>query len=67
MNRLFKQGEIETSTIKVGDIVEITIGVFMKVKEVKNSTIEFLAGTTKTNIHLIGEIIADGKRGIERV
>lgn len=61
MERLFKKGEKIENNVKPGDIIEITQGVFIKVKKIHLITEEDLAGTKKTNIHLKGEIISDGK------
>jgi hypothetical protein len=61
MERLFKQGERIENNVNVGDIIEITRGVFIKVKRIHLITEEDLAGVKKTNITLKGEIISDGK------
>lgn len=61
MERLFKQGDRIENSVKPGDIIEINQGIFIKVKEIHFITEEDLAGTKKTNIHLKGEIISDGK------
>jgi len=62
MEKLYKQGEIETPIVNVGDIIEISIGVFIRVKEIRQITEEDLAGTKKTNVYLVGEIISNGKK-----
>jgi hypothetical protein len=58
MGKLYKEGDDMSKDIKVGDILEIKSGVFVKVKEVK-VTEEDLAGTIKTNLYLKGEIISN--------
>jgi hypothetical protein len=61
MERLYKQGEIETPIVNIGDIIEISIGVFIKVKEIRQITEEEIAGTKKTNVYIKGEIVSNGK------
>lgn len=61
MEKLYKHGEKIEDSVKVGDIIEIVSGVFIKVKEVGTITEEDLAGTKKTNLYLKGEIISNGK------
>jgi hypothetical protein len=62
MEKLYKQGEIETPIVNVGDIIEISIGVFIRVKEIRQIIEEDLAGTKKTNVYLVGEIISNGRK-----
>jgi hypothetical protein len=61
MEKIYKEGEELAESIKVGDIIEIKSGVFIKVTSVK-ITEEDLAGTKKTNVYLKGEIVSNGKR-----
>lgn len=62
MERLYKLGELILDKVKIGDIVEITEGVFLKVKKINLVTEEDLAGLLKTNIYLKGEVISNGKQ-----
>lgn len=62
MEKLYKQGEIETPIVNIGDIIEISPNVFIRVKEIKQITEEDLAGTKKTNVYLVGEIVSNGKK-----
>ncbi len=61
MEKLYKQGELIEKNVKIGDIIEITEGVFLQVKEISQITEEDLAGTKKLNVYLKGEIISNGK------
>ena len=47
--------------VKVGDVIEIKSGIFIKVKSIETITEEDLAGTKKTNVYLIGEILSNGR------
>ncbi len=58
---MYKQGEDLKNSVKVGDIIEIAEGIFIKVTSVKIIE-EDLAGTKKTNVYLKGEIISNGRR-----
>ena len=62
MEKLYKQGENIKDAVKVGDIIEIKIGIFIKVKSIETITEEDLAGIKKTNVYLKGEILSNGKR-----
>lgn len=62
MEKLYKQGEIKTPIVDVGDIIEISLGVFLKVKEIRQVTEEDLAGAKKTNVYIVGEIVSNGRR-----
>ena len=62
MEKLYKQGELIEKNVKIGDIIEITEGVFLQVKEISQITEEDLAGTKKLNVYLKGEIISNGKQ-----
>jgi hypothetical protein len=61
VEKLYKQGELIEQNVKVGDIIEITSGVFLRVKKISHITEEDLAGTKKLNVHLKGEIISNEK------
>lgn len=61
MEKLYKQGENIKDSVKVGDIIEIKIGIFIKVKSIETVTEEDLAGIKKTNVYLKGEILSNGK------
>lgn len=61
MEKMYKQGEDLKNSVKVGDIIEIAEGIFIKVTSVKIIE-EDLAGTKKTNVYLKGEIISNGRR-----
>jgi hypothetical protein len=61
MEKLYKEGEDMSEDVKVGDILEIKSGIFVKVKEIK-VTEEDLAGTKKRNLYLKGEIISNETR-----
>jgi hypothetical protein len=61
MEKIYKEGEELRESVKVGDIIEIKNGIFIKVTSVK-ITEEDLAGTKKTNVYLKGEIISNGRR-----
>ena len=61
MEKLYKQGELIEQNVKIGDIIEITEGVFLRVKKISQITEEELAGTKKLNVYLKGEIISNGK------
>jgi hypothetical protein len=61
MEKIYKEGEELQESVKIGDIIEIKSGVFIKVTSVK-ITEEDLAGTKKTNVYLRGEIVSNGKR-----
>lgn len=60
MEKLYKKDDLEIE-LEIGDIVEISEGVFMKITEIKNITEEIIAGTKKTNVYMKGEIISNGK------
>lgn len=60
MEKIYKMGEELRETVEVGDIIEIKSGVFIKVKSIK-ITEEDLAGTKKTNVYLMGEIVSNGR------
>jgi hypothetical protein len=62
MEKLYKQGENIKDAVKVGDVIEIKIGIFIKVKSIETITEEDLAGIKKTNVYLKGEILSNGKR-----
>lgn len=66
MERLYKQGELIEQNVKVGDIIEITSGVFLRVKKISHITEEDLAGTKKLNVYLKGEIISNGTKKLSR-
>lgn len=66
MGKLFKRGD-DIDSVKAGDIVEISHGVFMKIKKIRQITEETLAGTKKTNIHLKGEILSNEKERNSRI
>jgi hypothetical protein len=61
MEKLYKQGENIKDAVKVGDVIEIKIGIFIKVKSIETITEEDLAGIKKTNVYLKGEILSNGK------
>jgi len=61
MEKLYKQGENIKESVKVGDVIEIKSGIFIKVKSIETITEEDLAGTKKTNVYLIGEILSNGR------
>jgi hypothetical protein len=61
MEKLYKQGENIKDAVKVGDVIEIKSGIFIKVKSIETITEEDLAGTKKTNVYLKGEILSNGK------
>jgi hypothetical protein len=61
MEKLYKQGENIKEAVKVGDIIEIKIGIFIKVKSIETITEEDLAGIKKTNVYLKGEILSNGR------
>lgn len=61
MEKLYKQGEPIEENVKVGDIIEITMGVFLQVKEISQITEEDLAGKKKLNVYIKGEIISNEK------
>lgn len=60
MEKLYKKDDLEIE-LEIGDIVEVSEGVFMKITEIKNITEEIIAGTKKTNVYIKGEIISNGK------
>jgi hypothetical protein len=62
MEKLYKQGENIKEAVKVGDVIEIKSGIFIKVKSIETITEEDLAGTKKTNVYIKGEILSNGKR-----
>jgi hypothetical protein len=62
VEKLYKQGELIERNVKIGDIIEITEGIFLQVKEISQITEEDLAGTKKLNVYLKGEIISNGKQ-----
>jgi hypothetical protein len=67
VEKLYKQGERIEQNVKIGDIIEITEGVFLRVKKISQITEEDLAGTKKLNVYLKGEIISNGKhKGITK-
>ena len=66
MERLHKQGELIIQSVKEGDIIEITEGVFLRVKKINLVTEEDLAGAKKTNVYLKGEVISNEGR-IKRI
>jgi hypothetical protein len=66
VERLYKQGELIEQNVKVGDIIEITSGVFLRVKKISHITEEDLAGTKKLNVYLKGEIISNGTKKLSR-
>jgi hypothetical protein len=61
VEKLYKQGEPIEENVKVGDIIEITMGVFLLVKEISQITEEDLAGKKKLNVYIKGEIISNEK------
>ena len=61
MEKLYKQGENIKEAVKVGDVIEIKSGIFIKVKSIETITEEDLAGTKKTNVYLKGEILSNGR------
>ena len=61
MEKLYKQGENIKEAVKVGDVIEIKNGIFIKVKSIETITEEDLAGTKKTNVYIKGEILSNGK------
>jgi preprotein translocase subunit YajC len=61
MEKLYKQGENIKEAVKVGDVIEIKSGIFIKVKSIETITEEDLAGTKKTNVYIKGEILSNGK------
>lgn len=60
MEKLYKKDDLEID-LNVGDIVEVSEGVFMKITEIKKITEEVIAGAKKTNVYIKGEIISNGK------
>ena len=62
MEKLYKQGENIKEAVKVGDVIEIKSGIFIKVKSIETITEEDLAGNKKTNVYIKGEILSNGKR-----
>lgn len=66
MEKLYKQGELIEMNVKIGDIIEITSGVFLKVKKINLVTEEDLAGAKKTNVYLKGEVISNARQ-IKRI
>jgi hypothetical protein len=62
MERLYREGEVDTETLTVGDILELYSGVFIRVKAIENITIEDFAGIKKTSIRIKSEIISNGKQ-----
>ena len=58
MEKLYKEGYDMSEDVKIGDILEIKSGIFVKVKDVK-ITEEDLAGTKKRNLYLKGEIVSN--------
>jgi hypothetical protein len=62
MERLYREGEVDTETLTVGDILELYTGVFIRIKEIENITIEDFAGIKKTSIRVKSEIISNGKQ-----
>jgi hypothetical protein len=62
MERLYREGEVDTETLNIGDIIEIYRGVFIKIKEIENYIIEDLAGIKKTSIRIKSEIISNGRQ-----
>lgn len=66
MEKMYKEGEMIKDAPKVGDILEISNGVFIKVSEVKIIE-EELAGVKKTNVYLKGEIVSNGRRQTLRI
>lgn len=61
MEKLYKQGELVDPKVNIGDIIEISEGVFLKVKFIDSIIEEDLAGAKKTNVYLKGEIISNEK------
>ena len=61
MEKLYREGEIISDSINVGDIIEIYTGVFIKIKEIKKIIIEDYAGIKKTSLKVKSEIIANGR------
>lgn len=66
MERLHKHGDLIIQNVKEGDIIEITEGVFLRIKKINLVTEENLAGTKKTNVYLKGEVISNERR-IKRI
>jgi len=62
MEKLYKEGEEIKEAVKVGDVIEIKNGIFIKVKSIETITEEDLAGTKKTNVYLKGEVVSNGRR-----
>jgi hypothetical protein len=61
MEKLYKEGEEIKEAVKVGDVIEIKNGIFIKVKSIETITEEDLAGTKKTNVYLKGEVVSNGR------
>ena len=62
--RLYRDGENQEN-IKVGDIIEIYNGVFIKVKDIEDVSEEVLIDIKKSTSKIKGEIIAYGRRKFE--
>ena len=62
MEKLYKEGDVIKEAVKVGDVIEIKNGIFIKVKSIETITEEDLAGTKKTNVYIKGEILSNGRR-----
>ena len=67
MIRLYKKGDdIPSTSLEIGDIIEVESGIFVKIKEILKETIESLAGIKKINVSLKGEVVSNEKRTTEK-